>query len=255
LVERNYEYIFLGPLCQRSLYSKNERELGSRFLENIVPVDFPAIPGEKLILTPEGTYGTTRQFLISGKTRGKFFYSEEFVRNEPMDEVENGKTRAFWQIGFEIFGFEGEEAKDETVATIAEVMKAVGMEATLLISDKRILQGATENLTQDMEEITRILECISNGQPIAYSDIRMNPEPYMLRNRLEWMISSSELSEGNLFLEAEKVFSRGKMNFALIGLKIVVLKYVMYVSSCISIYVLYNIYIVYIVYIIKFDSR
>jgi len=36
--------------------------------------------------------------------QGRIYYSQEFARNEEAASVQNGKTRSFWQTGFEIFG-------------------------------------------------------------------------------------------------------------------------------------------------------
>lgn len=146
LVERKldisgFDYVFIGPISSSSLYTVNEPELGSRFMKNLVPVDF-GYPQGREILTPEGTYGAVDCFIRSGNKSGKVFYSEEFVRLEKFENVKAGKTRAFWQVGFEIINEPIREANAFAIRTLAEISEAVGISSKILVSDKRILYSA-----------------------------------------------------------------------------------------------------------------
>jgi len=203
LKRRGFEYLFIGPLTMRSLYARNVNELGERFMRNLVPISFPGYK-EDLILTPEGTYPTVKFFADSGRKDAKIFYSEEFVRAEPFSEVLNGKTRAFWQIGFEIIGKSEPESRMELVGVLTEVMDVLEIPSVLRISDRRILQGLLDGIDVEKKElILRNLDLLQDDPESFRIDMKGIPVAGILADVLE----ISELPFSNMVVEGRKVLS------------------------------------------------
>ncbi|MBU1111142.1 MAG: hypothetical protein KJ896_00035, partial [Nanoarchaeota archaeon] len=102
LDQRGFDQLDFGLLTKDQLYVRNLEFLGERFMDNLSYVE---LNGEERDITilPEGTMRVYDYISRNNIDRAKIFYSSQFVRNEDPSEVSKGKTRNFWQIGFEIF--------------------------------------------------------------------------------------------------------------------------------------------------------
>jgi len=181
LLKRGYEYFYFGMVADRKIYTDNVSVLGEKFLDNYVEIELNDKKKGKII-SPEGTFRTydyLKRNNFFGKEKGKFFYSNEYLRNEPVDEVSVGKTISFWQTGFEIFGYNEFDGAKEAVATIIDCFNEIGINITLRISDKRFLKLLMRNLTSG--EKAEIYNCIEEAKddPGVFFDIYSPKNPKM----------------------------------------------------------------------------
>lgn len=150
LVRRGFEYFYAGIVSKKSIYEENISDLGERFINNCISF---RLNGKDIgtIIAPEGTFRVyeylNRKNKIKGN-QGKIFYSQEFLRNESLDEIHDGKTISFWQTGFEIYGYEDIESSTEALKTVVNCFECCEFpNARYRVSDKRILKGLLLNLS------------------------------------------------------------------------------------------------------------
>lgn len=142
LLKRGFSYFCGGLVSKRTIYENNVDSLGEKFLDNLISLQI-AGKEEGLIIAPEYTF-RVYDYLIRNNmlSEGQVFYSQEFIRNEPTDDVKHGKTFSFWQTGFEIFGKETMESSILALDTLAECLESTEIKNIYFrMSDKRILQG------------------------------------------------------------------------------------------------------------------
>lgn len=98
-----FQFFYSGMFCAEDLYIRHLDVLGSDFLDNLIHLNLQD-NGRRLVAVPEGTFRVYDYAIRNNLKQGRIYYSQEFARNEEAASVQNGKTRSFWQTGFEIFG-------------------------------------------------------------------------------------------------------------------------------------------------------
>ena len=159
LLKRGFSYFCGGLVSKRTIYENNVDSLGEKFLDNLISLQI-AGKEEGLIIAPEYTF-RVYDYLIRNNmlNEGQVFYSQEFIRNEPTDDVKRGKTFSFWQTGFEIFGKETMESSILALDTLAECLESTEIKNIYFrMSDKRILQGILSKYS--LEERRKIYSLI-----------------------------------------------------------------------------------------------
>lgn len=170
LLERGFNYFCGGLVSKRTLYESNVDSLGKKFLENLINLQIDG-KEEGLILAPEYTFRVydflTRNNMLC---EGKVFYSQEFIRNEPADDIKHGKTFSFWQTGFEILGKEAMESSILALDTLAECLEQTCIKNIYFrLSDKRILQGVLSNYSlEERRDIYSLIDICNEDAAIFY---------------------------------------------------------------------------------------
>jgi len=149
LLNNDFSFYYFGLISKHSIYEDNIDVLGGDFLNNLIPLNKF---NSDYILSPEGTFRVYDHLIksgsISSNPKGKIFYSQEFVRNEEIDEVKKGKTFSFWQTGFEIYGYSQYESTWLSLATTIDSLNHLSIEDLYFrISDKRIFEELLGNLS------------------------------------------------------------------------------------------------------------
>lgn len=168
LSNQGFDYFHGGIVSKKSIYEENTDYLGDHFIDNCVEFK---LNGRDLgiIISPESTFRVydylTRTNKIENQS-GKVFYSQEFLRNESLEDIEKGKTFSFWQTGFEIYGKEEIESSVLALKTLIGCFAAIHMDlAYFRVSDKRILEGILTDLSlKQRREIYRLIDrCEEDG--------------------------------------------------------------------------------------------
>lgn len=172
LLERDFNYFCGGLVSKRTIYENNVDSLGENFLNNLINLHIPG-KEEGLIIAPEYTF-RVYDYLIRNNmlNEGKVFYSQEFIRNEPADDVKRGKTFSFWQTGFEIFGKEEMESSILALDTLADCLEKTGIQNIYFrMSDKRILQGIlSDHSLEDRRKIYALIDKCDEQACLFYDD-------------------------------------------------------------------------------------
>jgi len=158
LEQQGFNLYLPGMISKKGLYSDFVDEVGERFLNNLVSVE---LDGETdIVVRPEGTLAVLDYVARSRDLPAKVYYSQEYLRNEPSLEVKEGKTRAFWQIGFELVGYSLDSANLETIGSCIKAVSSSGLQGVYArITDKRILSGILEELNpNDQQEIMSLVD-------------------------------------------------------------------------------------------------
>ncbi len=149
LISQNFSYFYGGIVSKKSIYEENISNLGERFIDNCIEF---TLNGKDIgtIISPEGTFRVYDYLNRNNKIHnhsGQVFYSQEFLRNEPEEDVKKGKTISFWQTGFEIYGKKEIESSILALKTLINCFKAINFnEVYFRVSDKRILEGLVSHL-------------------------------------------------------------------------------------------------------------
>jgi len=153
LDERGFDQLDPGILVSDSLFRQNLDFLGERFLENLSYVQLNG-EGDNVVILPEGTMRVYDFIRKNDFDKAKIFYSSQFVRNENPEEVRLGKTRNFWQIGFEIFNHDKNESTLEAIETAYEMIRAVDLvDAYVRLTDKRLMKGFYERFPEEEQSL------------------------------------------------------------------------------------------------------
>lgn len=140
LISKGFIY-YHGSLVSKRAVSENCVDfLGPDFLTNLINFQ---INDSDLIIAPESTirvYDYLLRHKEAQKREGEIFYSQEFMRNEKQEDIEQGKTFTFWQTGFEIYG--KKESSILAIKTVEDCLNEICIPNIYFrISDKRILEG------------------------------------------------------------------------------------------------------------------
>ncbi|MBU1111648.1 MAG: ATP phosphoribosyltransferase regulatory subunit, partial [Nanoarchaeota archaeon] len=77
-----------------------------------------------------------------------------------------GKTRKFWQIGFEILNYSELESSLEAIRTANELIRSSGLDtATIRIADKRLLKGLIGKFSPEEQKIIKKIIDKSDDSP------------------------------------------------------------------------------------------
>lgn len=152
LINQNFNYFYGGIVSKKSIYEENISSLGERFIENCIEF---SLNGKDIgtIISPEGTFRVydylNRNNQIENHS-GQVFYSQEFLRNESQEDINQGKTMSFWQTGFEIYGMEEIDSSVLALKTVINCFKTINLnDIYFRVSDKRILEGLLGDLSLD----------------------------------------------------------------------------------------------------------
>lgn len=164
LDDRGFDQLYLGMLTHENVFLQNLDFLGDRFMENLV---YANVDGENgVVILPEGTMKTYDYMRRMNLSQAKIFYNEQFVRNEPVDEVRNGKTRVFYQTGFEIFNHSFVEASVDAMTTVYQMISNVGIsDVYIRMSDKRLMNGVLEEFESQEKDIIKQLMDRADDDP------------------------------------------------------------------------------------------
>lgn len=145
LLSLGYEYFYGGAVSKKTIYKKYSDMLGEDFFNIFVDFNFK---NNNLIFSPEYTFRVfeyldrNNLFTDTGK---KVFYSQEMMRNEPYDEIKNGKTFSFWQIGYELFGGKDIDLSVECFLTLNKCLSSLFPKKLYYrITDKYIFDALCE---------------------------------------------------------------------------------------------------------------
>jgi histidyl-tRNA synthetase len=162
--ERGFDQLMPDLLAYEDIFKRNLEFLGERFMDNLVHVNLNGESG--VVVLPEGTMRTYDFISRNNLDKARIFYSQSFVRNEPPEEVAEGKTRNFWQIGCEIFGYDLLDSSIDAMTTAYDVMASSGLpDARIRFTDKRLLKGLTERFNES--ERTKIMRCVEGSNDDA----------------------------------------------------------------------------------------
>ncbi|MCF7917594.1 ATP phosphoribosyltransferase regulatory subunit [Candidatus Gracilibacteria bacterium] len=153
LEDMGFDQLMSGPLVSHQIFLNNLEYLGKRFMDNLV---YSQVNGENgsSVLLPEGTMKSYDFIRRSEMKKAKVFYSAFFTRNEDPVDVSKGKTRCFWQIGFEIFNHPIFQSSIEAINATYSLLISAGLDdAYIRITDKRILKGLIESYSEKDREI------------------------------------------------------------------------------------------------------
>ena len=164
---RGFDQLIPGILSSDEIFRQNLDFLGNRFMDNLVYAD---VNGEKnIVILPEGTMRTYDFIKRNRLDQAKIFYNEQFVRNEPLEEVEKGKTRAFYQTGFEIFNYPLIESGVEAMTTVYELIKNAGIDDIVIrMADKRLISGLLQQYTCEDKKIIQKIMDKADDSPIKF---------------------------------------------------------------------------------------
>lgn len=153
LIQLGFNFFYTGILSKKFIYENNLEILGEEFKDIIFDINCRE---NDVILSPEGTFRVYEylnriKFLENNKA-GKVFYSQEFLRNETLSDIEKGKTISFWQTGYELFSDSDEEVAKEGLHTLLKCLETLkNNKIKIRISDKRILDG----ILSEVENVER----------------------------------------------------------------------------------------------------
>ena len=203
LEQQGFNFYFPGMVSKKRLYSNFVDEVGERFLNNLVGVELEGETG--IIVRPEGTLAVLDYVARSRDLPTKVYYSQEFLRNEPFSEVKEGKTRAFWQIGFELVGYSLDYANLETIKSCIEAVSSSGLQGVYArITDKRILSGILEELSlNDQQEIRNRVDLVGEN-PNEFLELKSKKNDSISKTVAELLALSSV---DNPFNEMRKVLA------------------------------------------------
>lgn len=168
LLSMGFSYFYGGIVSKKSIYQNNVSNLGSHFLDNCVEFKTNG-KNTGNIISPEGTFRVYDYLERNNKIEknsGKVFYSQEFLRNESEEDINNGKTMSFWQTGFEIFGYEKIDSGILALKTVYRCFQDCKLnDMYLRISDKRLLEGLILSLPlEERREIYYLIDkCDEDG--------------------------------------------------------------------------------------------
>jgi len=165
-----FDQLFFGMLGKHDIFVRNLDSLGSRFMENLI---YSNVNGEtNVVVLPEGTMKTYDFICINKMKQARIFYSTMFARNEPLEDVDIGKTRNFWQIGFEIFNYPLCESSVEVVEIANEMIQAVGLTGVVFrLTDKRLIKGYIARYEQREQDIVQSVMDLANDDPIKFQTL------------------------------------------------------------------------------------
>jgi len=175
LLSKGFRYFYGGSISKREIYEKRRELLGDDFIKNLVNFQRDA---DSLIFAPEYTmrvYDFLNRHPKLRAEQGKVFYSQEFIRNENPDDILQGKTFDFWQIGYEIYSAtEKEKVTEESFEFLIECLDMLKIPNVYYkLSDKRILEGI-------------LLDCPLKERRIVYSTVdSCNENPNMIYEVLD----------------------------------------------------------------------
>lgn len=144
LLSLGFKFYYGGLVSKKDVYENNIDSLGDSFLKNLVTFKLQRDYDYDLIIAPEATI-RVYDFLSRHndiKDSDKIFYSQEFMRNESAQDINNGKTFTFWQTGYEIYGSNKQECSLSAIETTSICFNTLEMKNLYIrMSDKRILEG------------------------------------------------------------------------------------------------------------------
>lgn len=170
LLSKGFRYFYGGSVSKREIYEKRRDLLGDDFIKNLVNFQRDT---DSLIFAPEYTmrvYDFLNRHPKLRAEQGKVFYSQEFIRNENPNDILQGKTFDFWQIGFEIYSAtEKEKVTEESFKFLIECLDILKIPNVYYkLSDKRILEGI-------------LMDCPLKERRIVYSVVdSCNEKPDMI---------------------------------------------------------------------------
>lgn len=201
LVSLGYDFFYGGTVSKRELYEKHFEILGADFHK--ILVEF-SLNNNRYIFSPEYTF-RVYEYLDRNKlfteNGVKVFYSQEMMRNEDEEDIQNGKTFSFWQIGYEIFGDNDVDLSIECIKTLAECISPLfSTELYYRITDKRIFNVLCDKYSiRDKERIVSLLEgCDENSKRFYQEYIKIGGDVNFAKE-LCYLLELSE--EGKLTLE------------------------------------------------------
>jgi len=170
LDSHGFDQLFFGTLVNHDIFAKNLNFLGTRFMENLV---YSKMNGEdNVVVLPEGTIKTYDFIRTNRLEQARIFYSSMFTRNEPVEDVRNGKTRNFWQIGLEVFNHPLFESSVEVIQIANEMMQAVGLKDVVIrLTDKRLIKGYIARYTEEEQAIVKTVMDKANDDPTRFQQL------------------------------------------------------------------------------------
>ena len=173
LDSRGFQELNPGLLATDRIFRENVNHLGARFMENLVYV---SLNGEKnVVVLPEGTMRTYDFMKRKQLLQARIFYSQPFVRNEPPTDVAKGKTRNFWQIGYELLGQEWLSSSLDAMETAHSILADAGLkDVRIRFGDGRLMKGLLARVPSDERE--KVLEIIQRANDDPQKFLRLYQE-------------------------------------------------------------------------------
>lgn len=165
----DFDYFYGGIISKRSVYDEHLHMLGAHFPQVFVDFDFKETP---YIMSPEYTFRVydylKRTDALSGGS--KTFYSQEMIRNEHLEDIENGKTFSFWQIGYEIFGQDDAALSMDSIGTLHHCLQALPIDNYYYrVTDKRIFKAlCQQHNIENMLEVSLLLDACNEDSETFY---------------------------------------------------------------------------------------
>lgn len=169
LLSLKYDYFYGGIISKRSIYESYLPMLGSHFSNVFVDFSFKE---KAYILSPEYTFRVYDYLNRQGLTHqdNKVFYSQEMMRNESLEDIEDGKTFSFWQIGYEIFGRDDAMLSKESILTLHKCLEMLPVDNVYFrMTDKRIFKALCNQYGIDNYlEISLLLDACNEDSDLFY---------------------------------------------------------------------------------------
>jgi len=112
--------------------------LSPQMLERVYSfLDWDGWSGERVVLRPESTIPTARLYVeqLSGQAAARLFYVQNVLRFAEADD-----SREDWQCGVELIGQPSPQGDLEIIMLACEVLRQLGLDATVKLSDPAILR-------------------------------------------------------------------------------------------------------------------
>ncbi len=220
LDDAGFDGFNFGGLVSEDVFIQNLDFLGERFRENLVDTD---VSGEKgVILPPEGTMLTYNYIKQNNLDDAKIFYSSNFTRDESPEEVAEGKTRNFHQIGFEIFNHPEDESSIEAIEITVDMILSTGLKGfDIRVSDKRMINGLISSIPVKDSNIilevmdkaddnpSKLIELYKENGGTDVSSIKSIVEFLLLGNK-----ENVSLEELQKFAGNSEIFNKGFENIS-----------------------------------------